>query len=154
MRAAHGVDPSVQPAAFAAPCAPCRAAGEMLLDEMFEAFEAEAAGPFAAAVGARLAEAAAARAAGREDWWKLREAALYAVGTVSDQLIELSGARLSVCVYAGREWRVGVLCVGCSAVGVAGVAISALRGGRGPGDGGCALVEAGESACGAHSQSL
>ncbi|KAL4434017.1 hypothetical protein ABPG75_000458 [Micractinium tetrahymenae] len=69
-----------------------RAAGEMLLDEMFEAFEAEAAGPFAAAVGARLAEAAAARAAGREDWWKLREAALYAVGTVSDQVIELAGA--------------------------------------------------------------
>ncbi|KAL4441799.1 hypothetical protein ABPG77_003715 [Micractinium sp. CCAP 211/92] len=69
-----------------------RAAGEMLLDEMFEAFEAEAAGPFAAAVGARLAEAAAARAAGQEDWWKLREAALFAVGTVSDQITQLAGA--------------------------------------------------------------
>lgn len=58
---------------------------------MFEAFEAEAAGPFAAAVGARLAEAAAARAAGQEDWWKLREAALFAVGTVSDQITQLAG---------------------------------------------------------------
>ena len=35
-------------------------------------------------------EAAANKAAGREDWWRLREAALFAVGTVSDALIELS----------------------------------------------------------------
>lgn len=46
-----------------------------------------------------LQEAAAAKAAGREDWWKLREAALYAVGTVSDSLIDLgagSGVRLAL----------------------------------------------------------
>lgn len=35
-------------------------------------------------------EAAAARAAGREDWWKLREAVLYGVGTISDHLLELA----------------------------------------------------------------
>lgn len=68
---------------------PCRAAGEMLLDELFEGFGGEVAAPLAAAVGARLQEAAAARAAGKEDWWKLREAALYGVGTVSDRLLEL-----------------------------------------------------------------
>ena len=32
----------------------CRAAGEMLLDEMFEAFDSDAAAPLAAAVTARL----------------------------------------------------------------------------------------------------
>lgn len=101
----------------------------MLLDELFEAFDAEVAAPLAAAVQARLQvrhgrhacpasrlsmsgpgsvithsptvsccldphaqEAAAARAAGREDWWKLREACLYAVGTVSDALVELAAA--------------------------------------------------------------
>ncbi|PSC72945.1 importin-9 isoform X1 [Micractinium conductrix] len=69
-----------------------RAAGEMLLDEMFVAFEGEAAVPFAAAVTACLQEAAAVRAAGRDDWWKLREAALYAVGTVSTSLVELAGS--------------------------------------------------------------
>jgi hypothetical protein len=37
-------------------------------------------------------EAAAAKAAGRPDWWKLREAVLYAVGTVSEQLVELAGS--------------------------------------------------------------
>lgn len=136
-------------------CYDCRAAGEMLLDELFEAFEGEVAAPLAAAVAARLQvagrcwavhgaltvlvwqalqaaacsacrvqvckaaslstepcthqdtsrhsklppmllcpsalqEAAAARAAGREDWWKLREAVLYGVGTVSDHLLSLA----------------------------------------------------------------
>ncbi|PRW57646.1 importin-9 isoform X1 [Chlorella sorokiniana] len=69
-----------------------RAAGEMLLDELFEAFEGEVAAPLAAAVAARLQEATAARAAGREDWWKLREAVLYGVGTVSDHLLSLAGS--------------------------------------------------------------
>jgi hypothetical protein len=36
-------------------------------------------------------EAAAAKAAGRPGWWKLREAVLYAVGTVSEQLVKLAG---------------------------------------------------------------
>ncbi|KAI3434732.1 hypothetical protein D9Q98_002793 [Chlorella vulgaris] len=69
-----------------------RAAGEMLLEECFVAFEGEVVAPLAAAVAARLQEAAAARAAGREDWWKLREAALLAVGTVSDSLIAAAAA--------------------------------------------------------------
>ena len=119
---------------------PCRrAAGEMLLDELFEAFGGEVVAPLAAAVAARLQarparcaggwgapavsgsrgcpcrclalacllprhtkptrqyvallqEAEAARAAGREDWWRLREACLYGVGTVSDRLLELGAA--------------------------------------------------------------
>ena len=89
--------PRIAPAVHPPICPICSharsAAGEMLLDEMFVAFEGEAAVPFAAAVTACLQEAAAVRAAGQDDWWKLREAALYAVGTVSTSLVELAGER-------------------------------------------------------------
>ena len=59
-------------------------------DELLEAFSADALGPLATAVGRRLAESAAARAAGAPGWWRTREAALLAVGTVSERLVELA----------------------------------------------------------------
>eukprot|EP00887_Chlorella_sp_A99_P007628 scaffold20.g7628.t1 len=65
-----------------------RAACEMLLDELVEAFGRDALAPLAAATQRRLAEAAAARAAGAPGWWRAREAVLLALGTLSERLAE------------------------------------------------------------------
>ncbi|KAG1664011.1 hypothetical protein FOA52_010527 [Chlamydomonas sp. UWO 241] len=71
----------------------CRVSAELLLDQSHEAFGRDALIATLDAVERRMGEAAAARAAGQPDWWRLREAALLALGASSDQLGQL--ARLS-----------------------------------------------------------
>ncbi|KAG2485990.1 hypothetical protein HYH03_015313 [Edaphochlamys debaryana] len=61
-----------------------RAAAEMLLGALMEAFGLEAVGCVLDAVERRAAEAEAARVAGQAGWWKLREAALLAAGCCAD----------------------------------------------------------------------
>ena len=54
----------------------------MLLDELLESFGPEA--------GAALAEAEHDKAAGREGWWRLQEAALLAVAASAERLVEMA----------------------------------------------------------------
>ena len=66
-----------------------RASGEMILCEIFEHMATEALPPFSRALQRRLDEAEQLRAAGNPHWWRLRESALVALGTISDTLVEL-----------------------------------------------------------------
>lgn len=66
-----------------------RASGELLLDEMIEYKGLEALEAVAEGIQRRLDEAYAARASHNPLWWKLREAALLALGAVADQVKEL-----------------------------------------------------------------
>ncbi|BDA48104.1 Importin-9 [Coccomyxa sp. Obi] len=68
-----------------------RTSGELVLEEVLRQADG-AAGILAGAVRRRMDEAAAAQAAGDAGWWRLREAALLAVGAVSDPLLEAPGA--------------------------------------------------------------
>lgn len=70
-----------------------RATGEMLLDELCEAFEGEALEAFWGAAQRRLQEAAASKASGSPGWWKVREAALLAVGALADRVVESQQAQ-------------------------------------------------------------
>ncbi|CAM6086065.1 unnamed protein product [Calypogeia fissa] len=64
----------------------CRVSGVLLLEELVEAFDDRALSEILEAVQRRISEAAQAKAAGRLEWWKLREAAILAVGTVASQI--------------------------------------------------------------------
>ncbi|GIL64426.1 hypothetical protein Vafri_18355 [Volvox africanus] len=57
-----------------------RVSGELLIDSLMQAFNLEAARALMDAVERRTQEAAASQAAGQAGWWKLREAALLALG--------------------------------------------------------------------------
>ncbi|GIL86369.1 hypothetical protein Vretifemale_14670 [Volvox reticuliferus] len=57
-----------------------RVSGELLIDSLMQAFNLDAAGALVDAVERRTQEAAASQAAGQAGWWKLREAALLALG--------------------------------------------------------------------------
>ncbi|KAL6779589.1 hypothetical protein ACKKBG_A12895 [Auxenochlorella protothecoides x Auxenochlorella symbiontica] len=66
-----------------------RASCEMLVDEVFLAFEEAAAPALSRAVGEALARSGTARASGRPGWWREREAALLLVGSAADTLLGL-----------------------------------------------------------------
>jgi hypothetical protein len=66
-----------------------RASGELLLDELMEFKGIEALESIAGAIQRRLDEADAARASNDPLWWKLREAALLALGAVANQVKDL-----------------------------------------------------------------
>lgn len=53
-----------------------RVSAELLLDELYAVYDNAAVTALLAAAERRMGEAAAACAAGRAEWWKLREAAL------------------------------------------------------------------------------
>ncbi|GLI67765.1 hypothetical protein VaNZ11_012019 [Volvox africanus] len=57
-----------------------RVSGELLIESLIQAFNLEAARALVDAVERRTQEAAASQAAGQAGWWKLREAALLALG--------------------------------------------------------------------------
>lgn len=61
-----------------------RAVGELLLDELYNAFGRNGMAAVIAAVDTSFAAARTARTAGQVDWWKLREAALLALGGLAD----------------------------------------------------------------------
>ncbi|KAL0051329.1 hypothetical protein WJX82_005781 [Trebouxia sp. C0006] len=66
-----------------------RVSGELVLDELMAAFPEPAVAAVAAAVNTRLQEAAQAKASGDSEWWRLREAALLAVGAVAKPILEV-----------------------------------------------------------------
>lgn len=66
-----------------------RVSGELVLDELMDAFPEAAAAAVAAALHRRLQEAAQAKAEGNSEWWRVREAALLAVGAVAEAVLEV-----------------------------------------------------------------
>ncbi|GBG77457.1 hypothetical protein CBR_g23906 [Chara braunii] len=70
----------------------CRVSGAMLLDELAAAFDNEGVAAIQQAVQKRLEEASAARRAGNADWWKIREAAILAIGGVFEAILEAKDA--------------------------------------------------------------
>ncbi|KAL3699542.1 hypothetical protein R1sor_017564 [Riccia sorocarpa] len=66
----------------------CRVSGILLLEELVENFEDKALQAIVDAVQKRLVEASQAKAAGRKNWWKMREAAVLAVGSIAGNLFE------------------------------------------------------------------
>lgn len=67
-----------------------RASGELLLDELLESGGADGMAAVGEAIQRRNAEAEAAKQAGDEHWWRLKEAALLAVGgAVAERCVEL-----------------------------------------------------------------
>eukprot|EP00854_Cymbomonas_tetramitiformis_P011224 gene11224-13265_t len=65
-----------------------RVSGEMLLDSMVDEFGSESLQLVWAATYQRLRESAQVKAAGNPAWWKIREAALLALGSVADKVQE------------------------------------------------------------------
>jgi hypothetical protein len=61
-------------------------AGALLLEELVVIFEVDGLRLILEAVQHRLTEAAQAKVQGHVDWWKLREAAILAIGTVAGSL--------------------------------------------------------------------
>ncbi|KAG0591650.1 hypothetical protein M758_1G229200 [Ceratodon purpureus] len=68
----------------------CRVSGILLLEELVAVFEMDGLRLIVEAVQQRLIEASQAKAQGRTDWWKLREAAILAIGTVANSLHEVA----------------------------------------------------------------
>ncbi len=66
-----------------------RASAELLLEELYNDSEPETMSALLDAVKRRMQDAVDARAAGRETWWRLREAALHALGSFADHLQEV-----------------------------------------------------------------
>lgn len=73
-----------------------RSSGGLLLEELVEAFEDHALRPISVAVQRRLLDSNSARAGGSPLWWRLREAAILAIGGSADKFIgsEMSGVTL------------------------------------------------------------
>lgn len=68
----------------------CRVSGIMLLEELVATYEVSAVQSIVQAVERRCSEAAESKAHGRADWWKIREAAILAIGTISESVIEMN----------------------------------------------------------------
>lgn len=77
----------------------CRTSGALLLEELVVNFEEKALSGVAIAVQRRLQESAVAKAEGKANWWKIREAAIFAAGTLADNLLqsEKSGKKYFDC---------------------------------------------------------
>eukprot|EP00250_Pteridium_aquilinum_P006987 c16793_g1_i1 orf=84-3179(-) len=68
----------------------CRMSGILLLEELVTTHEIAAVQLIVQSVERRISEAAQAKANGRADWWKIREAAILAIGTISESIIEVN----------------------------------------------------------------
>jgi len=74
-----------------------RASGELLLDEILESGGADGMAAVGEAIQRRTAEAEAAKQAGDEHWWRLKEAALLAAGGgVAERCVELKRKKKAV----------------------------------------------------------
>ncbi|GAQ87921.1 Putative importin 9 [Klebsormidium nitens] len=73
----------------------CRNSGGLLLEELIESFEERALVAIAGAAQQRMEEAKEAKAAGKSDWWKMREASILALGTCAERFIEFQRAGVS-----------------------------------------------------------
>ncbi|XP_052199036.1 uncharacterized protein LOC127806080 isoform X1 [Diospyros lotus] len=66
----------------------CRISGSLLLEEVVTSCGVEAINAIIDAVKKRLAESQEAKVAGSAAWWRIREATLFALVSLSDQLLE------------------------------------------------------------------
>jgi len=67
-----------------------RVSGEMLLEELWQQFDADTGTALSEATQRRLQDAENAKAAGNPGWWRIREAALLAVGSMGENLQEMA----------------------------------------------------------------
>lgn len=68
----------------------CRVSGILLLEELVTTYEVSAIQSIMQSVERRISEAAESKARGRDDWWKVREAAILAIGTISESILEVN----------------------------------------------------------------
>ncbi|PKA67290.1 hypothetical protein AXF42_Ash004783 [Apostasia shenzhenica] len=73
----------------------CRVSGSLLLEEIANAFGSEGINAIVEAARKHLTESHHAKVSGFADWWRLREASLFALVSISDQLIEVDDSRFS-----------------------------------------------------------
>ncbi|CAI0458771.1 unnamed protein product [Linum tenue] len=70
----------------------CRVSGALLLEEVINSCGVEGINAIIDATRERFSESQQEQAAGSAVWWRIREAALYALASVSDQLLEAEGS--------------------------------------------------------------
>ncbi|KAI5678745.1 hypothetical protein M9H77_09695 [Catharanthus roseus] len=73
----------------------CRISGSLLMEEIITSFGAEGINAILDSAKRRFSESQQAKASGSSGWWRMREATLYTLASVSDQLLEaeVSGLR-------------------------------------------------------------
>ncbi|KAJ4816684.1 Importin-9 [Rhynchospora pubera] len=67
----------------------CRVSGSLLLEEIINTYAQEGINSILEASQARFHESHEAKVAGHSDWWKWQEASLFALSSISDQLLEI-----------------------------------------------------------------
>ncbi|URD91573.1 hypothetical protein MUK42_00986 [Musa troglodytarum] len=73
----------------------CRVSGSLLLEELINAYGGEAIKSIMEACQSHFSESCQAKVAGSEDWWRLQEASLFALVSLSEQLIEVEDSKLT-----------------------------------------------------------
>lgn len=73
----------------------CRVSGSLLLEEMVNAYGGEGIDSVIEAAQKRFTESCHAKLAGSADWWKLREASLFALVSISELLFEAQESRFT-----------------------------------------------------------
>ncbi|CAL9216293.1 unnamed protein product [Arabidopsis halleri] len=71
----------------------CRISGILLLEEVINAFGSEGINSVVDATGKRFQESQSEKAAGSPSWWRIREAVLFALASLADQLVEAEDLR-------------------------------------------------------------
>ncbi|XP_078159588.1 ARM repeat superfamily protein isoform X1 [Carex rostrata] len=66
----------------------CRVSGILLLEEIINTYGQEGIDSILEASQARFHESCKAKVSGHSDWWKLQEASLFALSSISDELLE------------------------------------------------------------------
>ncbi|XP_074582872.1 uncharacterized protein LOC141839108 isoform X1 [Curcuma longa] len=72
----------------------CRVSGSILLEELVNSFDGEAINYVIESCQSRFFETCQAKIAGSAHWWRLHEASLFALVSLSDQLIEAEGSKV------------------------------------------------------------
>ncbi|XP_020110615.1 importin-9 isoform X3 [Ananas comosus] len=75
----------------------CRVSGCLLLEEIINAYGEEGIDAIIVASQNRFHESREAKVAGSADWWKLREATLFAFASISEQLLEAKASGVIYC---------------------------------------------------------
>ncbi|XP_064954895.1 uncharacterized protein LOC135582900 isoform X1 [Musa acuminata AAA Group] len=73
----------------------CRVSGSLLLEELTNAYGGEAIKSIMEACQSHFSESCQAKGAGSADWWRLQEASLFALVSLSEQLIEAEASKLT-----------------------------------------------------------
>lgn len=74
-----------------------RVSGSLLLEEIVNAYGGEGIDSIIEAAQKHFNESCQAKVTGSADWWRLREASLFALVSISEQLLEAQASRLTKC---------------------------------------------------------